>query len=551
VRRIFSSLGSLLGIVALIVLVMALALIFRSWGGETVAWQQPPASTPVPSIGNVRMSDAPGGPAVINFPSRTSSVYLIFEYAQVQDTPIAVRTYDNVGNVLFEQTESYSGEGVESIGMVSSAGAFADGRYVTNVYVGSELFVVKTLMWAVGEELPTPAPTATFLVPGTPTAVSTPRPLPTLPGPLPEGLKLVYEETDHTRTISTLWIASVHNLEARKQVCIIGPHKEGWSAGAMLSPDGTRIAYTIILPGASERSARTAGSELWVIDVNGAHQRKLTERVGFLVAWSPDSASIIYGRLVPLEKPKDPNVPLRTEWYLIAADGAREELLLSDDTLYGITSLGYSPDGKSFYYLARPLQGPREIWAIDMVSRAARRETVINVEGQWHVLSVSPDRTHLLLSRTMSREPTITYELIIFSLDGREMTTILSGARGDRLGDHPLNWYSAFWMPDGRHLLIRPPTPQGEVVQMELLDLQSGEKQTIFTGPIAEEEFFAAEFPSPDGQWLIATKYPGAEVYIMPVQGGEIRPIPAARSSHWVQPIGWITGELPVNEVSP
>ena len=39
----------------------------------------------------------------------------IFEYAQVQDTPIRVRMYDNVGNVLFEQTENYSGEGVESI----------------------------------------------------------------------------------------------------------------------------------------------------------------------------------------------------------------------------------------------------------------------------------------------------------------------------------------------------------------------------------------------------------------------------------------------------
>jgi hypothetical protein len=186
-----------------------------------------------------------------------------------------------------------------------------------------------------------------------------------------------------------------------------------------------------------------------------------------------------------------------------------------------------------------------------MVSRAARRQTVINVEGQWHVLSVSPDRTHLLLSRIMSREPTTIYELIIFSFDGQEMTTILSGARGDWPGDHPLNWYSAFWMPDGQHLLIRPPTPQGEVVHMELLDLQSGEKQVIFTGPVVEEEFFAAEFPSPDGQWLIVTKYPGAEVYVMPAQGGELRRIPAARPSHWVQPIGWITGELPVGEASP
>jgi hypothetical protein len=186
VRKVFNSLGGLLGIVALLSFVIALALIFRSRGGETVAWQPPTASTPVPSIGNVRMSDTPGGPAVINFPSRASSVYLIFEYAQVQDTPIVVRTYDNVGNVLFEQTESYSGSGVETIGVASRAGVFADGRYITNIYVGPELFVVKTLMWAVGEELPTPTPTArpttipaptvvlpTPAIPATPVAMET------------------------------------------------------------------------------------------------------------------------------------------------------------------------------------------------------------------------------------------------------------------------------------------------------------------------------------------------------------------------------------------
>jgi hypothetical protein len=180
-RRIFNSLGRLLGIVALIGFVVALAFIFKSRGGETVARQPPSASTPVPSIENVRMSDTPGGPAVTNFPSRTSSVYLIFEYAQVQDTPIRVRTYDNVGNVLFEQTKSYSGSGVETIGMASRVGAFADGHYVTNVYVGSELFVVKTLMWAVGEELPTPTPTARpttiptlTVVPPTPQIPATP-----------------------------------------------------------------------------------------------------------------------------------------------------------------------------------------------------------------------------------------------------------------------------------------------------------------------------------------------------------------------------------------
>jgi hypothetical protein len=175
VRKIFNSLGSLLGVAALIVFVIALALVFRSQGEEKIAWQPPTAPTPVPAIKNIRMSDTPGGPAVINFPSRASSLYVVFEYAQVQDTPVAVRTYDSVGNVLFEQTQNYSGEGMETIGVASRAGVFADGRYITNIYVGSELFVVKTLMWAVGEELPTPTPTVR------PTTILTPTVVPPTP----------------------------------------------------------------------------------------------------------------------------------------------------------------------------------------------------------------------------------------------------------------------------------------------------------------------------------------------------------------------------------
>jgi len=392
-RRIFNSLGSVLGIVALIVLVVALALIFRSRGGETVAWQPPTASTPVPSIGNVRMSDTPGGPAVINFPSRTSSVYLIFEYGQTQDTPIAVRTYDSVGNVLFEQTESYSGEGVESIGMVSRAGVFADGRYITNIYIGPELFVAKTLMWVVGEP-PTPRPTMTSTpiptpVPPTPLPseltpappAPTLTPIPTPSSPLPSGPKIVYAETfppiinpatpspvgDHNTTVSTLWIANVSDLTKRRNL-VTFIHKAGYGVNAAVSPDGNMISYITLAPGPGER-ARLFSATLWVLDIDSGASRKLAEGLSYNVnIWSPDSRTVVCQKNVPIPNPPDENIPLRTELYAVDIDSGEQRLLLADDTAYGISLVGWSPEGTLFYYRRITLAGEQELWAVDVAS---------------------------------------------------------------------------------------------------------------------------------------------------------------------------------------
>jgi hypothetical protein len=112
---------------------------------------------PPPSLKDACMSDTPYGPAVINFPSGVGVVYTIVEYENMRETLLGVRTYDNVGNVLFEQMKRYNGSGVESVRIASETGIFADGRYVTNIYVGATYrgdypFLAKTLLWAVGGE---------------------------------------------------------------------------------------------------------------------------------------------------------------------------------------------------------------------------------------------------------------------------------------------------------------------------------------------------------------------------------------------------------------
>lgn len=138
------------------------------------------------------MTDTPGGSAVTQFASGTSVVYVVFDYSDMQNDEIRVRVYDNVGNVLFEQVKVYTGSGTESIAISPEVEAFADGRYLTNLYSG--LFPIRTIIWDVtlvtGEATHTPTPTPTSaqpmptLVPGQPTPTPMPptlTPTPVLP----------------------------------------------------------------------------------------------------------------------------------------------------------------------------------------------------------------------------------------------------------------------------------------------------------------------------------------------------------------------------------
>ena len=194
-KRVSNFAKGALGLAAFVAFVLMLSWLFGTIAQERQKVQptatlpeagvvQAATPTPVPCIKNARMSDAPYGAAVTNFPSRVGLVYAVFEYEQMQDAPIRVRVYDGVGNILFEQTKRYSGSGVESIAIASKAGVLRDGFYLTNIYTWMadptfwpDLFLSESLEWAVGEELPTPTatpiPTPTVVLP-TPAMPATP-----------------------------------------------------------------------------------------------------------------------------------------------------------------------------------------------------------------------------------------------------------------------------------------------------------------------------------------------------------------------------------------
>jgi hypothetical protein len=110
-----------------------------------------------------RLSDTPDGPAMTQFPSDTTVVYAIFDYADMAGEPLKVKVYDNYGGILFEQTQNYTGSGTESVAATTNEGYFPDGRYVTNFYRGE--YVSRTILWDVGEPVARPVATPTTTSP--------------------------------------------------------------------------------------------------------------------------------------------------------------------------------------------------------------------------------------------------------------------------------------------------------------------------------------------------------------------------------------------------
>jgi Tol biopolymer transport system component len=374
--------------------------------------------------------------------------------------------------------------------------------------------------------VPTPRVTAAPPAPGTPTAVPTPS------GPLPPGLKVVYGETDGLSGKTTIWLASAANPTLRRVLATFD-HKVGYGVQGAVSPDGNKIVCLVIPSDAGERAARTTAGELWVVDLDDASLHRLANQAGYLAMWTPDSRALVFGRLVALENPKNPQAPFRTELYLVTADGAEQRLLLVDETAYGLQPLGWSVDGQQFYYAIVTLQGQWELWTVDRTGGLTQFQASFPSQYLIQSASLSPDGTKVLL-KVLDRGQ---YALIVLRVDGLEQKTIVSGATGDQ----PINQYAAIWSPDDQSIFAHIPPQPGQPAHLERIDLRTGQRRVIPTEPIGRDEFVIPQAWSPDGKWLVVLKYPRLQslAYLMQATGGPMAQIPLTQSSNWVNLFGW------------
>ena len=102
---------------------------------------------PASLVSNCRVSDAPQGAAVSEFPAGTGKVYIVFDYTYMAGEEVWTKVYDNNGKLLHEEARTLSGDGTESISFSVGEGGFAAGQYSVDIYHGGG--VIGTIVWAV------------------------------------------------------------------------------------------------------------------------------------------------------------------------------------------------------------------------------------------------------------------------------------------------------------------------------------------------------------------------------------------------------------------
>jgi len=351
---------------------------------------------------------------------------------------------------------------------------------------------------------------------------------------LPPGLKVVYAETAPDGTV-TFWAASAVNPERRQILTTADPARFG--VHAALSHDGDRIAYTFVPNG-------HFAAELWVVRLNGTERKHLASEidVGSYVnypIWSPDDRYVAVIREVFETSPQLSPFPYTQTILIINVDTGEEIPLLEayvpsieEEARQYIFPLDWSPDGRFLYYQSGAT-GHVELWRVDIVTHERKYVNTISEQGAPRCYFLSPDGQWLLCTVLETRDPP-QYAVALVPAGPGQIETLIGGAH-DAL-------YNPIWHPGGEEVTIVLPPRANEQARLQTINVYSHARRTIAT---AGEGVFVPRAWSPDGQWLVAQKFPETyrSLFLISSDGTQIRQIQTAGG---IEVIGWLTADLPI-----
>jgi len=230
-------------------------------------------------------------------------------------------------------------------------------------------------------------------------------------------------------------------------------------SGAVISPDGEQIAYTVSVPrDLNEQEDGPAWSELHLLDRQGDARPFITGSVNVRsIGWTPDGASIAF-----LDKRGDATT---TNLYEIPVDGGEARLLAALET--DISAYSFSPDGDRVALLAFEPEDPdvkqlsdqgfsqvvyeeglsnRRIYLMDLDQPDVEPE-MLALDGSVQAVAWSPagDRLAIKLTPRELVDDTLVFARIrIIDLKGEEIGRI----------ENPGKLGAMAWSPDGRRLAL-------------------------------------------------------------------------------------------------
>jgi Tol biopolymer transport system component len=300
---------------------------------------------------------------------------------------------------------------------------------------------------------------------------------------------LVYSEFGSES--DTLWSARADDPTQRTRLVTIA-HAPEYGISASLSPDGKRVAYTVLPPNAIP--AIDSPAEVWVMDVDGRNRTRLASDADLPVApvWSSDGATVVFRR-------SDSNTG---RFQLVAATTNGTEATLCDSAV-GLLPVGFTPDG-AFFFLSLSPKGSdlgvvRQGGAVDDAFAHLSDDFV----RDWHL---SPDGTQLsyLAARTVG--DTTSYGARVLDLQAAPGATLTASAVSNRAVDE----FSPIWRPDGSGVTIGRLDAQTAGAPALQIVAPGGPPVRLRAAP--SQGFDVPLSWSPDAAYLAVRSYEGSSV---------------------------------------
>jgi len=333
--------------------------------------------------------------------------------------------------------------------------------------------------------------------------------------------RIIYAELNADTT--TFWTVPVDRPGQREKIAEIS-HQTGYGIRGTLSPDGTRVTYTLLPLGSPD----TASSALlWITDVNSGENKLLVERVDLRAApvFSPDGMNLLYRRTKETGEGDQ-----TTELFRVDLKTLEETKLVSDELALGLYLIDWSKDGESVYYSRISHQGTDVMGVV--VSTGVTNIIGHVSDGIARDFRLSPDGEKILFSASL---PSGDYCVGILHVKSQGKEVLKQGSN-----DH----FSPVWQPftNAITLSTEPTDPTGKG---RLLNLTTVGKTTLSTITGPQGGFDVPLAWSPDGRCLVVRSFQGESsrgitsekiVVISPSDGGRHE----LEASGPAQFIGWL-----------
>ena len=341
--------------------------------------------------------------------------------------------------------------------------------------------------------------------------------------------QLIYSEFGQNR--DTIWAAAADNLSRRLAIATV-EHAPEYGMFPSLSPDGGRIAYTVLSPDGGLADI-SAPAEVWDMDGNGAGRRRLAVNADLPVTpvWTPDSGSIVFRRSSSRENAAG-------SFQLVRIDLAGVETVLVNADA-GLFPVGFSPDGATFYYVQLSANGT-DLGRVAATGGPAAPVAHLSDDfaRDWHL---SPDGARLAYLAPLDMGDRVSYRATVLDLGGNNSGPLLRAAAAAAPSD--ADEFNPIWNPNGRDLTVgRLTAQQSGAPALQMAAAGAGAERSLAAPPRGFDVPLAW---SADGGYLAVRFFEGNSVtnpgrsWVM-VVGGSKRQTVAATSD--IEVLGWRDG---------